>query len=503
MHTNQAVQTVNTKIDQNTAASSSRFHEQSVVLQRVETYTEASLARSLTSDRSLQSIASSLSRIEAMASSVASVSGLPPGNDTTGSRPHPRIKRRSTGGVPSTRRKSGSSVRSIRHSNASVSSLPTIPTIPENVRTSEISGETQDRSSSCRETQTPWTSIFTDPKALSAHLSGLAEATEQPDCISKGTQTLWTSEVDGEKHVGIDDFLPIVSAGQLPITNSYIDTPLHQQHQLFHPLTQSILATMYPSVVIEYIAMAQIIRDYKNKIDILNLLNFESGIDESKDQLSQEDPKSNDLYVLRQERDALRSRQTALAYDLQTCRRRCIFEGHYLYDIESRLGLIDNMGHANRQNITTPDSGGSRFCNVLAKEIQNHKSSLLGGWSNSRDRVNCWLLHCMQSDEEQVHVQRSMLADPPTDDRYWARQVLLHWFIDESATGEDLQISQSVSAVGSHTIGSSNYLFHNGSYWNTRKLNEIHPEPAPRNKGRRLRHAPSIGFRQFLLSKAA
>ena len=338
--------------------------------------------------------------------------------------------------------------------------------------------------------------MFSDAKRLSACLSDLAEESNPKECTSTATQTSWAPGSEDWTRQDIERLLPLVSTNHSSILDSTLDTSLHRQYELFHPLTQGLLATMYPAVVIEYIAMAQIIKDYESKTNVLNLLNLGSPYEGNLGSSGGDILEERSFSILRQERDAIHARSEALNCKLQACRRRCIFEGHSLYNIDTRLGLLRHHGPTSDQSTVRLESGrpqphGPRLCGILSKEIESHQAKLSGGWTTSRDRINCWLLDCLQSDEQQVHVQRSMLGEVPIDDGYWARQVLVHWYIDEAATGEDLQSSQSVGAVASQTMGSSNHPFHNDPYWQTRTLNDINPRPTKKEKGRLTKH-PSL-----------
>lgn len=416
---------LDSKVQQGTSASLSKIEEQNVVLERIEAYTETTLIRSAVSDKSLHSIATSLSRIEALASSAASAAMSEQAEDRENANAHRWSKRRSTGDLKRIRRRSGSSVISCKASVASATSLPAVPTIPEKhlsttepPRRSEVSEGSTYWNKSCKETQTPWTSLYAD-----------------------------------SKHTSFEPQISVSASGSAPTQVAMVDTSLHQQHQLFHRITQETVALIYPSIVVEYISLIETIRAYETKVSLLNLLNFGSNLEGSPAFQRQSTLCESDIYILARERDVLQDRLWALLDNLQDCRRSCVFEGHSLYDIDERFG------------IKRLDSGSHKHANeMLSNEVQKEGSHLLSCWSSNRDRVNRWLLDCLKSDEQQARLHRSMLADSPVHDEYWTRQVLRHWYVDGAAVGEELPIPRSVGAVDSHTFDSSDPIAEGGNH---------------------------------------
>lgn len=393
--------------------SLSKVEEQNTILERIEKHSETCVMRSAASDKSLHSIATSLSRIEALALSAAGAAMSQKTDDSELAKPRIRSKRRSTGDFTRTRRRSGSSVMSGRVSVASAKSLPAVPTIPEKHLSS----------------------------AEPARLSGVSEAFWKSSC--KETQTPWTSVYTMSKHTSVESPFIATTTLDSPAKPATVDNSLLQQHQLFRHLTQETMALVYPPAVVEYITLIEAVQDYESKISFLNLLNFGTNLESTPAFQNQSTVSETDLYLLEQQRTVLQDRLWNLLDDLQSCRRRCIFEGHSLHDIDQRLGIkrLDNACN-------------SRGSEILSDEIQRDGSKLLSCWSNNRDRINRWLLDGLRSDEGQAQLHRSMLADPPINDEYWTRQVLRHWYVDEAAVGEELPIPRSVGAVDSHTLDS-------------------------------------------------
>ena len=239
------------------------------------------------------------------------------------------------------------------------------------------------------------------------------------------------------------------------------DRSLHEQYRLFHKLTQRFTEALYSPAVIEYIYLIQLIKDYENKVNVLNLLHFGSAMHELV-LLLPDRPVESDLYVLRLERDALQNRLKTLRDNLQNLRMRCISEGYALYDIDHRFGLLETIDAGIRAEDRDPNSNlmqptPQTASEILAYEVRKTNPRLLGTWSSNRDRVNRWLLHCLQADDAQAQLHKSILAEPPADDTDWARQLLGHWYWDEAATGGELQLSLSVGAVHSHTAECSTF----------------------------------------------
>ncbi|KAK0517555.1 hypothetical protein JMJ35_000710 [Cladonia borealis] len=420
------------EVERGTAASLSMIEEQSSILERIEAYTETGMQESTASARSLQSIATSLSRLESLTSSAARSSpghkrrevGSPRAKSWSGSK-------RVDSGYYSIRTRSGSSTMCKRVSSASAGDLPPAPSVSDGKISmlqdgciSEASWESQSLAGEARE----------DENMCSLEFKRTPDANPEP-CT------------------------PMFKEKQPLSLNLQTDRSLHEQYRLFHKLTQRFTETLYPPDVIEYIYVIQLIKDYENKVNVLNLLHFGSNMHELA-LLLPDRPVESDLYVLRQERDALQNRLKALREILQNLRVRCISEGYALYDIDHRFGLLETIDAGVRPEDRDPNSNliqptPQTASEILAYEVRKTNSRLLGTWSSNRDRVNRWLLHCLQADDTQAQLHKSILAEHPADDTDWARQLLGHWYWDEAATGGELQLSLSVGAVHSHTAESN------------------------------------------------
>ena len=408
------------------------IEEQNSILERIEAYTETGMQESTASARSLRSIATSLSRLESLASSAARSSLGQKRRESGG----PRAKswsgsKRVDSGYYSIRRRSGSSTMCKRVSSASVVNGPTALHI-SNRNTSAL--EDGCISEASWESQSVAGEIREDENVCPVEFENATDANPGP-CT------------------------PVFKEKQPLSLNLQTDRSLHEQYRLFHKLTQRFTEALYPPEVIEYIYLIQLIKDYENKVNVLNLLHFGSNMQELV-LLLPDRPVESDLYVLHQERDALQNRLRVLRDDLQLLRMRCISEGYALYDIDHRFGLLGTIDAGITAGDRDPNSNLMQSTRhtaseILAHEVRKTNSRLLGTWSTNRDRVNRWLLHCLQADDTQAQLHQSILAELPADDMDWARQVLRHWYSDGAATGGELQISLSVGAVHSHTAESN------------------------------------------------
>lgn len=406
------------KFDTGTAASLSKIEEQNVVLERIESHTKSRVQSSADSVHSLQSIASSLSRIEALAASAASASVSQRSDGLKGKKSKQRSRRRVTGDfVPTYQR--GSPRSSWRRSSASAQSLPAVPTIPDT-----------------------YSHLFENATEAKSRESNAKESTHS-----------WAGMLEDLDQTGDDPFVPENTRSGAD-WDPQIDVSLHQQYRTFSDLKRQCLTELYPSDVLEYISLNRVMKSYEDKINVLSLLNLGSNYFARSAAKVHFHLCESDLEILKWERTALQERLTALRVVASTSRRRCILAGHSLQGIDDRIRPPDLFKDPNHVSDTSlgpqleraprPISNG-----VLEREV---KCEVLDEWSTNRDRINRWLLHCLQSDEEQAQLHKSMLAEPLLRDEDWARQVLRHWYIDAAALGHEVKTSLSIGAVDSHTV---------------------------------------------------
>lgn len=319
----------------------------------------------------------------------------------------------------------GSPRSSWRRSSASAQSAPAVPTIPET-----------------------YSNLFED----------LTEA-RITDSNAKESPHSWARMLKDLDQTEDDPFLPKDTHSGAHRWDSQIDFSLHQQHRTFSDVKRQCLTEMYPIDVLEYISLIRVMKSYEDKINILNLLNLGSNFFARTAAKVHFHLGESDLEVLKWERTALQERLTALQRVALDSRRRCILAGHSLQEIDNRIRPPDLFNDPEEpsdlclgprpERAPRPISNG-----VLEREV---KCEVLDEWSTNRDRINRWLLHCLQSDEEQAQLHKSMLAEPMLKDEDWARQVLRHWYIDEAALGHEVKTSLSVGAVDSHTIDDTPY----------------------------------------------
>ena len=257
-----------------------------------------------------------------------------------------------------------------------------------------------------------------------------------------------------------DPFVPQDTHSGVTRWNPEIDLSLHQQYRTFSDLKRQCLTEMYPSDVLEYISLINVMRSYEDKINVLNVLNLGSNHFAKQAARVHFHLCESDLEILKWERTALQDRLKTLRLVALASRRRCILAGHSLQEIDDRIRPPDLFNDPNEvpenlclgpqlHKVPRPISNG-----VLEREV---KCEVLDEWSTNRDRINRWLLHCLQSDEEQAQLHKSMLAEPLLKDEDWARQVLRHWYIDEAALGHEVKTSLSIGAVDSHTVDDTPY----------------------------------------------
>lgn len=91
------------------------------------------------------------------------------------------------------------------------------------------------------------------------------------------------------------------------------------------------------------------------------------------------------------------------------------------------------------------------------------ESNLLGHWTGKRDRINRWLLHTMLSDGEKMIFHQSMIPEENLDESSWLQSVLRHWFVDDVATGEELNSLASGGALDSFSSHACLSLISRGS----------------------------------------
>jgi hypothetical protein len=196
-----------------------------------------------------------------------------------------------------------------------------------------------------------------------------------------------------------------------------------------------IIEGTHPSAVAEYILWRGMMTLFQSQ---LRILSFDVARDEvweqSRDNASAKRPTAV------QQRQTLEASQRHNEKLLEKLRSQCIMDGHSLYEIDRILCLPASKNGA-----------GTSLEHEDMLEIRKETldSKFLHTWTNTRDRINSWLLNSLRSDDKLAQVHRSMLADPVLSKKDWARLTLKHWTLDEAATGIPWTPSQSVAATDS------------------------------------------------------
>lgn len=138
------------------------------------------------------------------------------------------------------------------------------------------------------------------------------------------------------------------------------------------------------------------------------------------------------------------------AANMLRARKKCLQEGydgfinpehrcwsHLLTDSELALAGVSIDSHGNFIESTYEDW----------HESSTYVSSL--DWTTTRDRINGWLLDCLQSSETLTKTHKGFLNDSSLDHDDWARLVLKYWSLDEAASGSACEPYPTDGAVGS------------------------------------------------------
>jgi len=196
-----------------------------------------------------------------------------------------------------------------------------------------------------------------------------------------------------------------------------------------------IIEETHPSVVGKYILWRGMMTLFQSQLRILSSNVGRDDIwEQSRDNASAKRPTAV------QQWQTLEASQRHNEKLLAEFRSQCIKDGHSLYEIDRILCLptTKNGADASREH--------EDMLEIRKKTLD---SNLLQTWTNTRDRINSWLLHSLRSDDKLAQVHRSMLADRVLSKQDWARLTLKHWTLDEAATGIPWTPSQSVAATDS------------------------------------------------------
>lgn len=424
------------KVSQGTAASLSKIEKQDSMLQRIEAFSQSGMQSSAASVRSLDSIATSLSRLEAMASSTDNVPSLCRRCSTEDTSIEISTKR-SSSEYRSRRSSAGSAIANksawISRKNSAAAMGPLA--IQEEPRPlgSLVFSETYGNSSytsNAERKQTRLQKRNSDP---------VGSASSQCDLVRESDELYLSSfiELNGEQANNVQSWA-ISSEAERWCPGNW-----NTQH------LWKVLSEQQPESVLAYIALVRKARILQNRINALYLLDLGCATYSA--------PNEN-VDAQRDERAAMQSRLDYFLSALRAARIRCILEGHSLYEIDNRLcPPINNDGPNrfwDRHNGPEENQARNRYL-VEMCEGGNQRSVYGEAWSDKRDRINHWMLHCLRSDEAQAQLHQSMLAVPPQDDECWATQVLSNWFVDGAAVDRLQEMAHSTGAVDSREAPAS------------------------------------------------
>ena len=451
----------------------SKIEDQSAKLEKIETSSRKGKTTSAASFRTLQSVETSLSRIETLLSSA--------GNEAkpysaTSSKDHivgRRHKRRTTGDFDRRARSStaGSKV-SRAQSSASAKSLPNVPTIRK--------GHLPTQSVTLAKQQIPFSRRQSYSEVIGSGWSDFSDNDQEAEQMNLRRQNYsevigsgWSDYSDNEQdaeqmNLRRQNYSEVIGSGWSDYSDNDQDaeqinlySTTSASHRPFFDLcpqadgrsmtkqatistqhivsqnTQNSMTQRHSTDVLDYISLIQNMQALENRMSLLNL--FDVGV-------TAEDP----LDVAVQARSSHQDQLRQLLAEVMPCRKRCILAGHSLHEIDSRLRPRSNNSYLAEHS---PD----QFFDCTLTSIYYPKGrrclakyatmSVYGDWSNRRDRINRWLLHCLQSDNTQCQLHRSMLADPLRDEQEWARNTFMHWYSDDAAMGEEVDASLSGGAI--------------------------------------------------------
>ena len=430
------IKELDSKVSHGTTASLSEIEKQNYILERIETYSEIGMLSSATSVKSLQSIATSLSRIEARAASSEDFSGLRRRSSNADLWKKYRVTRPSNENLEYRSRHS-----SVGSPGLKKSSFVTFPSnssdrggaLSSHEDHDDIHVSTEPQSGaasrlSARKNQLRSQKSINDLAGLAASHAGLVgERGQAHNRIMEASEP--------EKSETVNDWEPLTQARDF---GHWRDLGLWGKYRLWDTLSEQ-----HPQAVLDYISLARKARIVQNKIDALNLLNCDSNTWP----LS-----SDDSELQQQERIMLEERLENWRYALRAARIHCIMEGHSLYEIDRRLRPPVTNDDLDRFWDQHNKPEGDQASNRYLLHMCGGETGIYGEWSANRGRINHWMFHCLQSDDAQAQIHRSMLAEPPLSDEHWAIQVLEHWYVDGAAVGRSLETAHSAGAVDSREV---------------------------------------------------
>lgn len=465
LHMTSSIKRLNDKVDRLNSISLSANDTSN----RVETYSKTNMQSSASSVRSLDSIASSLSRLESLVMAASSpttsrrgsLTALPMGaslqknsssHDMLPFNDHPP---RATIGSPR------SDLEEIKRHNGSLRCFWSCEILYENYEAAfhPSTSNPSNRHLAVSETDTCGLCGDEFPNEPApdwdnrlAHLRSVHAIGVCPRPIKKffradhfrlhikhrhaGKNGKWTRRLEvASMQDEMEDSLDASEDEGIP-TPQRVMTGDHDQ------VLRELTKEMYPTAVVDYISIRRQMFLFEGH---LALLKASCGLSQpyQADELDSPNVYSEPgQYSPRQK--ALQVDLVQLRHDLRNARRRCLQAGHSLYEIDQALH------QTNHHDSTSAEPICINYSDMFEIRRNTLNSALLGKWTTTRDRINGWLLHSLRSDDSLARLHRSMLAEENLDERVWAKLVVKYWVLDEAATGSELAASLSVRATCSH-----------------------------------------------------
>lgn len=147
--------------------------------------------------------------------------------------------------------------------------------------------------------------------------------------------------------------------------------------------------------------------------------------------------------------DCIRDRRMRFESKLYHLREHCLREGYDLQAFDAAFNIDEETIKClpdcfDESNALQPEREEQTSISML----EAHAAQ---SWTNTRDRVNGWLLQSLESSETLKTLHKSLIGEVNMKDDEWARTVLKYWSLDEAATAaESTPCPSTEGAVGSH-----------------------------------------------------
>ncbi|MCJ1377883.1 hypothetical protein MMC17_000979 [Xylographa soralifera] len=212
-------------------------------------------------------------------------------------------------------------------------------------------------------------------------------------------------------------------------TIAHLSKPHHFEDE--HIALHNVTAQTFPECVTRYISQRRMVILL---VDQIRLLPVGLSLDTQ--------PGSSKLVAgLLQ---SLKKSLAVLTDEMQILRNTCLQARYSLYEIDQILVVAQE-----EDMVLSKPHQRHAHQDMLELRKSTLESHLLQSWTNSRDRINNWLLHSLRADDKLAQLHRSVLGEQSLSEKAWARLVLKHWTLDEAATGSPLSRAQSAAATNS------------------------------------------------------